>query len=75
MHETAFDGIMNILKRRYKESFSDAMRQDLEGFMTSNPCPIKAALDKLGIISDRVRSPLVTLTNEQKAELFTTLQI
>ena len=39
MHETAFDGIMNILKRRYKESFSDAMRQDLEEFMTSNPCP------------------------------------
>ena len=44
-------------------------------FMTSNPCPIKAALDKLGIISELVRSPLVTLTNEQKAELFTTLQI
>lgn len=39
IHETSFDGILNILKRRYKESFSDAMRQDLEEFMTSNPCP------------------------------------
>ncbi|MDO4177736.1 MAG: excinuclease ABC subunit UvrA [Phascolarctobacterium sp.] len=39
VHETYFDGIMNVLKRRYKESFSDAMRQDLEEFMTSHPCP------------------------------------
>ena len=38
VHETFFDGIMNILKRRYKESFSDAMRQDLEEFMTAKPC-------------------------------------
>ena len=39
MHETAFDGILNVLKRRYREAFSDAMRQDLEEFMTSTPCP------------------------------------
>ena len=44
-------------------------------FMAPNPVPIKAALNKLGFISDTVRNPLVTLTAEQKAELFKTLQI
>lgn len=39
LHETNFDGILNILKRRYKEAFTDSMRQDMEEFMTSNPCP------------------------------------
>ena len=38
-HDTTFDGILNVLKRRYREAFSDAMRQDLEEFMTSTPCP------------------------------------
>jgi len=40
LHDTTFDGILNILKRRYKESFSDAMRQDYEEFMSSTPCPV-----------------------------------
>ncbi len=39
VHETAYDGILNILKRRYREAFSDSMRQDLEEFMTGTPCP------------------------------------
>lgn len=38
-YDTTFDGILNVLKRRYREAFSDAMRQDLEEFMTSTPCP------------------------------------
>lgn len=37
-HNTTFDGILNALKRRYREAFSDSMRQDLEEFMTSIPC-------------------------------------
>jgi len=27
------------MKKRYREAFSDSMRQDLEEFMTSTPCP------------------------------------
>ena len=38
-HETTFDGILPIMKKRYREAFSDTMRQDLEEFMTSSPCP------------------------------------
>lgn len=40
LHETVFDGILPIMKKRYREAFSDSMRQDLEEFMTSNPCPV-----------------------------------
>jgi len=44
-------------------------------FMAPNPTPIKAALDKLNLIEDTVRSPLVTLTDAEKTELFKVLSI
>ena len=37
-HNTTFDGILNVLRRRYREAVSDTMRQGLEEFMTSTPC-------------------------------------
>lgn len=39
-------------------------------FMAPNPTPVKAALNKCGIISDYVRNPLVRLNNAEKAELY-----
>ncbi len=39
-------------------------------FMAPNPVPIKAALAHIGLINDYVRSPLVVLDEEEKAELF-----
>ena len=39
-------------------------------FMAPNPTPVKAALSYKGYISDYVRKPLVTLTEEEKIELF-----
>ena len=42
-------------------------------FMAPNPAPIKAALERMGIIKDYIRLPLVALTQEQKAELYKTL--
>ena len=39
-------------------------------FMAPNPTPIKAALAYRGIIEDYVRRPLVTLTEDEKIELF-----
>ena len=38
-HQTAWEGIIPLLKRRYREAFSDSMRQDLETFMSGNICP------------------------------------
>lgn len=42
-------------------------------FMAPNPIPVKAALEKAGIIKDYVRLPLVELTELQKAELYEVL--
>jgi 4-hydroxy-tetrahydrodipicolinate synthase len=39
-------------------------------FMAPNPVPIKAVLEKKGLIKEYVRLPLVVLTNEEKEELF-----
>ncbi|MCX7921405.1 MAG: excinuclease ABC subunit UvrA [Clostridia bacterium] len=35
----AFDGVINIIERRYRETQSDGMKQYYEQFMSSNPCP------------------------------------
>lgn len=37
-YETAFEGIVNSLERRYKETSSEYMRQEYQGLMTNNPC-------------------------------------
>jgi 4-hydroxy-tetrahydrodipicolinate synthase len=38
-------------------------------FVESNPCPTKYALSLLGVCSDEVRLPLVTVSDETKAQL------
>ncbi len=35
----AFEGVINNLQRRYKETTSDYMKQEYEGFMTNIQCP------------------------------------
>lgn len=44
-------------------------------FMAPNPVPIKAALEKAGIIKDYVRLPLVELTEAEKSELYAVLDV
>lgn len=39
-------------------------------FIAPNPTSLKAALQEWGIISENVRLPLVTISNEEKAKLF-----
>ncbi|MGE5614080.1 MAG: excinuclease ABC subunit UvrA [Bacillota bacterium] len=34
-----FEGVINSMQRRYKETQSEGMKQYYEGFMSSNPCP------------------------------------
>ena len=36
---TEFEGIINNLERRYRETTSDWSRRDIEQYMTSSPCP------------------------------------
>ncbi len=42
-------------------------------FMAPNPVPVKAALEKIGLMKDYVRRPLVELSDVQKAELYVVL--
>jgi excinuclease ABC subunit A len=37
--EGEWEGILAYLSRRYRESSSDAVRHDLEGYMVEQPCP------------------------------------
>ncbi len=37
--EQPFEGILNNLERRYRETQSDAMRKELEECMSTSPCP------------------------------------
>ncbi len=35
----AFEGVINVTERRYKETQSESMKQHYEQFMSNNPCP------------------------------------
>lgn len=39
-HHVPFEGVMNLLQRRYKETTSDEMRESYEQYMTETPCPV-----------------------------------
>ena len=39
-YHLAFEGVLPLLNRRYRESTSDTMREEVEEFMSSKPCPI-----------------------------------
>ncbi len=38
IHKSAFEGVMPLLSRRYREADSDTMREFYENFMTIEPC-------------------------------------
>jgi len=38
-HYTAFEGVVNNLQRRYSESTSEVVREELEGYMSQVNCP------------------------------------
>ncbi|MBQ3854405.1 MAG: excinuclease ABC subunit UvrA, partial [Anaerovibrio sp.] len=40
IHTGPFEGIMPLLDRRYRESDSDAMREDMENYMSISKCPV-----------------------------------
>ncbi len=37
--DTEFEGVINILKRKYEETESEYVRQELEQYMSTRPCP------------------------------------
>lgn len=39
-YHTAFEGVVPLLNRRYRESSSDWSREEIEEFMSTKPCPV-----------------------------------
>jgi excinuclease ABC subunit A len=39
-HFTSFEGVLPMLARRHRESTSDSMREEIEKYMTTKPCPV-----------------------------------
>jgi excinuclease ABC subunit A len=39
LHENYFEGVVNNLKRRYRETKSEYIRSEIQKFMTIKPCP------------------------------------
>jgi len=37
--DTKYEGVINILERRHRESESEAVQEDIESYMSSIPCP------------------------------------
>ena len=79
-HTTAFEGIIPMLRRRHREAFSERMRLDIEGFMTSNPCPVcHGARLKKEVLSILVGGKnicqVTALTVRDAIEFFNTLEL
>jgi len=39
-YDTTFEGVVPNLKRRYKETSSEHVKQEIERYMTAKPCPV-----------------------------------
>jgi len=53
-YETAFEGVVTNLERRYNSTESDYMRAEIEKFMTTRPCPTCRG--------DRLRPEIIAVT-------------
>ncbi len=79
-YETTFDGVIRQLERRYKETDSEYVREEIEQYMTSAPCPVcKGARLKPESLSVKVGgrhiAEATALTVRQALEFFSTLRL
>ncbi len=78
VYDTQFEGVLNQLERRYKETDSEYMREEVEQYMTTLPCPAcKGARLKPESLSVRVGgknlAELTALTVRQALDFFNVL--
>jgi len=79
-YETPFEGVVPQLERRYKETDSEYVREEIEQYMTSLPCPdCRGARLKPESLSVRVGglniAELTARTVRQSLDFFTTLAL
>jgi excinuclease ABC subunit A len=80
VYETKFEGVLNQLERRYKETDSEYMREEYEQYMTTLPCPTcRGARLKPESLSVRVGgkniAELTALTVRQTLDFFNVLTL
>ncbi len=80
VYDVAFEGIIKNVERRYKETFSDTMKQEYESFMRITPCPAcKGQRLKPGALAvtvgDKNIYELTTLSITNTIEFFDNLKL
>jgi excinuclease ABC subunit A len=79
-YHAVFEGVIPLLKRRYRETVSDWSREDIEEYMSSRPCPTcKGARLKPEALSVKVGGKniyeVTTCTIAEGQEFFSTLEL
>jgi excinuclease ABC subunit A len=79
-YEMAFEGVINQLERRYRETDSEYVKEEIEQYMTSLPCPAcrgtRLKPESLSVkIGGKNIAEATALTVRQALEFFTTLPL
>lgn len=77
---SSFEGVINSMERRYKETQSDTMKQYYEEFMSSNPCPecngARLKKESLSVkINDKNIFEVSSMPVNQSLKFFSNLQL
>ena len=80
VYDVAFEGLIKNVERRYKETFSETMKQEYESFMRITPCPVcKGQRLKPGALAVTVGGiniyELTTLSITKAVEFFDELKL
>ena len=80
VYDVAFEGLIKNVERRYKETFSETMKQEYESFMRITPCPVcKGQRLKPGALAVTVGGiniyELTTLSITKAVEFFDKLKL
>jgi len=80
IYETKFEGVLNQLERRYKETDSEYMREEYEQYMTTLPCPTcrgaRLKPESLSVrVGGRTIAELTSLTVRQALDFFNVLTL
>ncbi len=79
-YDTVFEGVIPFLERRYKETDSEYMKEEIEQFMTQAPCPdcrgTRLKRESLAVtIGDRSIAEACALTVRGALHFFSTLTL
>ncbi len=77
-YQMAFEGVISSLERRYRETESEAMKEDIEKYMWNRPCPdcngLRLKQETLSVtIVGRPITEVTSLSVVQATEFFTLL--